>query len=39
MVLKRTQRDDEDCLELRKLLTVEAEELGQFCRQPAVMMI
>src|SRR3954452_10907488 len=24
MVLKRTQRDDEDCIELRKLLTVEA---------------
>ena len=27
MVLKRTQRDDEDCIELRKLLTVEAEAL------------
>src|SRR4051794_19518929 len=27
MVLKRTQRDDEDCIELRKILTVEAEAL------------
>src|SRR3954467_6253620 len=27
MVLKRTQRDDEDCIELRKTLTVEAEAL------------
>jgi hypothetical protein len=27
MVLKRTQRGDEDCIELRKLLTVEAEAL------------
>ena len=35
MVLKRTQRDDEDCIELRKLLTVEAEALqtaaGNMC--------
>ena len=32
---KRTQRDDEDCIELRKLLTVEAEALrtaaGNMC--------
>ena len=27
MVAKRTQRDDEDCIELRKTLTVEAEAL------------
>jgi hypothetical protein len=27
VVLKRTQRDDEDCIELRKILTVEAEAL------------
>ena len=27
MVLKRTQRDDEDCIELRKTLTGEAEAL------------
>src|SRR3954451_9248152 len=27
MVLKRTQRDDEDCIEPRKTLTVEAEAL------------
>src|SRR3954454_15259801 len=47
VVLKRTQRDDEDCIELRKILTVEAEALrtaagnglGQLRRQPAVMMI
>jgi hypothetical protein len=26
-VAKRTQRDDEDCIELRKILTVEAEAL------------
>ena len=35
MVLKRTQRDDEDCIELRKILTVEAEALrtaaGNMC--------
>src|SRR5689334_24849080 len=35
MILKRTQRDDEDCIELRKLLTVEAEALrtaaGNMC--------
>ena len=35
MVAKRTQRDDEDCIELRKLLTVEAEALqtaaGNMC--------
>src|SRR4051795_8517743 len=35
MVLKRTQRDDEDCLEPRKTLTVEAEALqtaaGNMC--------
>src|SRR5690349_3048551 len=35
MVLKRTHRDDEDCIELRKLLTVEAEALqtaaGNMC--------
>ena len=35
MVLKRTQRDDEDCIEPRKLLTVEAEALrtaaGNMC--------
>ena len=35
MVLKRTQRDDEDCIELRKFLTVEAEALrtaaGNMC--------
>src|SRR3954464_9647540 len=35
MVLKRTQRDDEDCIELRKTLTVEAEALrtaaGNMC--------
>src|SRR3954463_10102281 len=27
VVAKRTQRDDEDCIELRKILTVEAEAL------------
>ena len=35
MVAKRTQRDDEDCIELRKTLTVEAEALrtaaGNMC--------
>src|SRR3954451_17957055 len=35
MVLKRTQRDDEDCIEPRKTLTVEAEALrtaaGNMC--------
>ena len=35
MVAKRTQRDDEDCIELRKILTVEAEALqtaaGNMC--------
>src|SRR3954466_4821851 len=35
MVLKRTQQDDEDCIELRKTLTVEAEALrtaaGNMC--------
>jgi hypothetical protein len=35
VVLKRTRRDDEDCIELRKLLTVEAEALrtaaGNMC--------
>jgi hypothetical protein len=35
VVAKRTQRDDEDCIELRKLLTVEAEALqtaaGNMC--------
>src|SRR3954453_14166165 len=35
VVAKRTQRDDEDCIELRKILTVEAEALrtaaGNMC--------
>ena len=40
MVLKRTQRDDEDCIEPRKTLTVEAEALrtaaGTLCGTAAV---